>query len=434
MNFYGTLAGAIPSVYAQSYCLTGEDVWYSFTALSSAATIFIGSSMNDILIELQDANGNLISVENAVSGIGTEILNIAGLTSGSTYKVGVRNFNSGLYPGAAFSACIRYFKRGNCDSGAGVQWPNSANRCGLFKATYAGASAGVQYRYTFTGTSGVATGNVYTRTQNSDYLVLTNLTPSVPDGCSYSVLVTNIFTIADGAGNNEVIEVNATSPCSFTVSADPATGLRTTDQCQNGPRFRGSIVASLPWVCGVTNWRWRFTEVHPITYVTVGIPIELNRGAASNFLNLGTVSQLQYGKTYAVQTAPVLSYTSTNYNWGPVTYLCIIGSAGMVIDSDGQIADEEAPKSLIANESSLSVYPNPTQDGETNLYLSGLNDERVMVRCFDAMGKLVFHTTCFVAYGNQSVMALPSDLAGGVYVVRVDGTDFHRSTRYVIEK
>lgn len=434
MNFYGTLAGAIPSIYAQSYCLTGEDVWYSFTAMSSAATIFIGTSLNDIVVELQDASGNLINVENAVTGVGTEIMNVSGLITGATYKVGVRNFNSGLYPGAAFSACIRYFKRGNCDSGAGVQWPSSANRCGLFKATYAGSSAGVQYRFTFTGTSGLATGNVYTRTQNSDYLVLTNLTPSAPDGCSYNVLVTNIFTIADGAGNNEVIEVSAASPCSFTISSDPATGLRTSDQCQSGPRFRGSIVASLPWVCGVTNWRWRFTEVNPITYVTVGIPIELNRGAASNFLNLGTVSQLQYGKTYAVQTAPIMSFTSTNYSWGPVSYLCIIGSAGMVIDAEGQVQNEDAPKSLVVNEPSLSIYPNPTHDGETNLYVSGLNDERVTVQCFDAMGKMVYHNACFVAAGNQSVMPLPAELANGVYVVRVDGNEFHRSIRYVIEK
>lgn len=434
MNFYGTLAGAIPSIYAQSSCVTGEDVWYSFSALSSAATIYIGSYMNDIVIELQDASGNLIAVENAVTGLGTEIMNVSGLITGSTYKVGVRNYNSGVAAGASFSACIRYFKRGNCDSGGGAQWPSTANRCGLFKATYAGSSAGVQYRFTFTGISGVATGNVYTRTQNSDYLVLTNLTPSAPDGCSYNVLVTNIFTLTDGAGNTEVIEVPASSPCSFTISADPNTVLRTSDQCQNGPRFRGSVVASLPWVCGVTNWRWRFTEVNPITYVTVGIPIEINRGAASNFLNLGSVTQLQYGKTYAVQTAPILSFTSTNYNWGPVSYLCIIGSAGMVIDSEGHAQAEEAPRSLVVNEPSLAVYPNPTRDGQTNLYISGLNDERVTVRCFDALGNMVHHTTCFVAYGNQSVLALPAELANGVYLVRVDGTDFHQSLRYVIEK
>jgi hypothetical protein len=433
MNFYGTLAGAIPSVYAQSYCLTGEDVWYTFNALSTAATIFIGTSLNDIVVELQDASGNMIDVENSVTGVGTEIMNISGLTIGAAYRVGIRNFNSGLAAGGSFSACIRYFKRGNCDSG-GAQWPGTANRCSLFKATYAGSSTGVQYRYTFTGTSGEANGNVYTRTQNSDYLVLTNLTPTVPSGCNYNVLVTNIYTMQDGAGNIEVIEVAAVSPCSFTVAADPSTALRTTDQCSTGPRFRGSIVASLPWVCGVTNWRWRFTEVNPINYAVVGIPIEVNRNAASNFLNLGTVTQLQYGKTYAVQTAPILSYTGTNYVWGPVSYMCIIGTAGMVLDNQSNMQENADPKALVSNEANLAVYPNPANDQEANLYVSGLNEGRVQIRCFDAMGKMVFQTSTVVISGSQSIIALPTDLAAGVYLVRVDAADYHNSIRYVLER
>jgi len=48
-NFYGTLAGASPSTYAQSTCVTGEDKWYTFTALSSGVTIFIGSYFNDYI-------------------------------------------------------------------------------------------------------------------------------------------------------------------------------------------------------------------------------------------------------------------------------------------------------------------------------------------------------------------------------------------------
>ena len=48
-SFYGTLAGAFPSDNAQSSCETGEDVWYSFTAVTTGITIFIGSNANDIV-------------------------------------------------------------------------------------------------------------------------------------------------------------------------------------------------------------------------------------------------------------------------------------------------------------------------------------------------------------------------------------------------
>jgi len=391
-NFYGTLAGALPSTYAQSTCVTGEDKWYTFTALSSGVTIFIGSYFNDILIELQDVNGNLIETENAVNGIGTEVMNYVGLTAGQVYRVGVRNYNSNLAAGNQFSGCIRHLKRGGCDSGTvgGGNWPSQISMCSVFKATYAGS--GVQYRYTWTGLTGGATGNVYTRTQSSDYLSLTNVTPTLQSGCQYSVLVTNLYTIANGAGVNEVLEVPALAPCTITILADATVQLRSTDQCSNGPRFRSSVVASLPWVCGVNNWRWRFTEVNPSTYQVIGLPIEINRGAASNYLNLGTVAALQYGKTYAVQTAPVFTYTGSNYQWGPVQYLCIIGQSGMILNNDSNSQAEENRNDFgIAQDFDMALYPNPTNGDELNITLSGVSgDDQALVRIMNTFGQIVY--------------------------------------------
>jgi hypothetical protein len=348
-SFYGTLAGAFPSTLAQSTCVTGEDRWYNFTTLSTGVTIFIGSNANDIVIELQDINGNVIEVENTVAGIGTEVLTRTGLTVGATYRVGIRNYNSNAQEGGQFSGCIRHLRAGGADSGTSATWPSTIGMCNLFKAAYCGGT-GVQYRYTWTGLTGIAAGQVYTRTQTSDYLTITSVTPMLPAGCTYNVLVTTIYTIANGAGTNEVFEMPAATPTTITISANPLTSLRTSDRCAAGPRYRGSVVASLPWVCGVTNWRWRFTEVNPLNLQTVGLPIEQNRGAASNYISLTSVTALQYGKTYAVQTAPIYSYTSTNYQWGPVTYMCIIGSAGMVVDAS-QDAMQDSEKDFVQDAS-----------------------------------------------------------------------------------
>jgi hypothetical protein len=434
-SFYGTLAGAFPSTLAQSTCVTGEDRWYNFTTLSTGVTIFIGSTANDILIELQDSYGNVIDVENSVSGIGTEVLTRTGLTVGAMYRVGVRNYNSNAQAGGQFSGCIRHLRAGGSDSGTSTTWPSTLSTCSLFKASYCGGT-GVQYRYTWTGLTGTAAGLVFIKTQTSDYLNVTAVTPSLHAGCNYNVLVTAIYTIPNGAGSNEVFEMPAAAPTMITISPAANVVLRTTDQITNGPRYRGSIVASLPWVCGVTNWRWRFTEVNPLTLQTVGLPIEQNRGAASNYINLTTVTALQYGKTYAVQTAPIFSYTGSNYQWGSVTYMAIIGSAGMVLDAS-QDAVQDSEKDALQNvvqELELSVYPNPTHGDALTMSLSGINSDNVQVKVYDALGRKIESKRYVVDGTLQTTLNFANELSNGLYILEVNTGDLTRSVRFMVEQ
>ena len=307
--------------------------------------------------------------------------------------------------------------------------------CNLFKASYCGGS-GVQYRYTWTGLTGIATGQVYTKTQTSDYLTITSVTPMLPAGCMYNVLVTAIYTIPNGAGTNEVFEMPAATPTTITISANPLTSLRTSDQCSAGPRYRGSVVASLPWVCGVTNWRWRFTEVNPLNLQTVGLPIEQNRGAASNYISLTSVTALQYGKTYAVQTSPIYTYTGTNYQWGPVTYMCIIGSAGMVADAS-QDAMQDSEKDVAQDVSQgieLSVYPNPTNGEVLTMSLSGITSENVQVKIYDALGRKIESNRYVVDGTLQTTLNFANELSNGLYILEVSTEDVTRSVRFMVEQ
>jgi hypothetical protein len=419
--------------------------------LSTGITIFIGSNANDIVIELQDVNGNVIDVENSVSGIGTEVLTRTGLTLGATYRVAVRNYNSNAQAGGQFSGCIRHLRAGGADSGTSATWPSTLSTCSLFKASYCGGT-GVQYRYTWTGLTGSAAGLVFTRTQTSDYLNVTAVSPSLHAGSTYNVLVTAIYTIPNGAGVNEVFEMPAVAPTTITLSQAAAVALRSTDQLSNGPRYRGSVVASLPWVCGVTNWRWRFTEVNPLTLQTVGLPIEQNRGAASNFINLNSVSALQHGKTYAVQTSPIFSYTGTNYQWGPVTYMAIIGNAGMVVDpSEGasqgsekdvlQGASQDSTKGLpedlaqhLSENLEINVYPNPSNGTDLNLSISGIELDNVQVRIYDSMGRKI-QSERFVVVGTlQTELKFQSELSNGMYLIEVSSENIVQTARVLIEK
>jgi hypothetical protein len=420
----GTLVGASASTSAQTICLTGEDRWHQFVATSEGASIVVNSTSADIVIELQTAAGVLVAQENAVSGLGGETLNHYGLTAGQVYKIGVRNYNSALGTGT-YSICAKMLKRGGCDYG-----PGPYTLCQYFKATWAGAT-GTSYTYTFTGVSGPASGNVYTRTQNSDICVLSSVLPTLPYGSTYNVLITNTYTINNGAGVAETISVPGLAPCTMSTATQPVTALRVSNQCAAGPRFRGAVVASLPWVCGATNWRWEFTELDAFGN-PVGLPITVNRGAASNYITLSTVAQLQYGKTYNVRTAPILSYTGTNYQWGTTACMSIVGTAGMI--AEGGSESESSTKVEIANEVNMSLYPNPTHGTDVNINLSGVTSDNVQIRVVDAMGRQVWSNRYSVDGILNTNITFEQPLANGLYFVEAIYNGELQTQRMMVQK
>ena len=400
------------SNWPQCNNVSTEDQWHSFTAGTEAVSIAVNTTTSDITIELQDGTGNVVAQENAVNGIGNETLNFYGLTAGQTYKVGVRNANTDE-PAGTYGICVKTLKRGGCDYGSG---PYSL--CQYYKATWAG-STGVSYTFTFTGTSGPAQGQTFTRTQNSDICVLSTVTPNLPYGSTYDVTISNTYALTDGAGNTEQITVPSNSGCQVVTIAQPQTTLSASSSCNNGPRFRGAVVSSMPWVCGANNWRWRFTEVNPLTLQAVGLPIELNRGAASNFLSLGTVNQLQNGKTYAVQTAPLFTYTASNYQWGPVQYLCIVGAAQGALQDPSEDASQE-----VSQGSTKDVAQDAAQELNTMVYVTEGNHLNIQLTntesntakradIYDVTGKLVKSVRLVEGMNTVAI-----DQASGIYMVR----------------
>jgi hypothetical protein len=415
------------SNWPQCNNVSTEDQWHAFTATSEAVSIEVNTSTTDVVIELQDGTGNVVAQENAVNGIGNETLNFFGLTAGQTYKVGVRN-NISSQPTGTYGICVKSLKRGGCDYGAG---PYSL--CQYYKATWAG-STGVSYTFTFTGTSGPAAGQTFTRTQNSDICVLSTVTPLLPYGSTYDVTISNTYTLTDGAGNTEQVTVPSNSGCQVVTIAQPQTTLSANSSCNNGARFRGAVVSSMPWVCGANNWRWRFTEVNPLTMQTVGLPIELNRGTASNYLSLGSVPQLQNGKTYAVQTSPMFSYTGTNYQWGPVQYMCIVGVAGMTLEGadaaqgaeQGQNKDAMQGPSEGASQVDAMVYV--TEGNHVNIQLTNTESNTAKrADIYDVTGKLV--KSVRLVEGMNEVTLTET---AGIYLVRTTVGNQTETTRVFV--
>jgi hypothetical protein len=179
----------------------------------------------------------------------------------------------------------------------------------------------------------------------------------------------------------------------------------------------------MPWVCGSNNWRWRFTEVNPLTMQEVGLPIELNRGSASNYLNLGTVAQLQNGKTYAVQTAPMFAYTGTNYNWGPTQYLCIVGAANVTQDAAQdamQDPSEDASQESMQQRSAMSIDNDvliySTTGQQIKVWTNTENAEltNATIRVYNSTGSLVYTQRM-----SSNEMLIDLNTAAGLYIVEV---------------
>jgi hypothetical protein len=153
----------------------------------------------------------------------------------------------------------------------------------------------------------------------------------------------------------------------------------------------------------------------------VGLPIELNRGSASNYLNLGTVSQLQNGKTYAVQTAPMFSYTGTNYNWGPTQYMCIVGAAGMTLEGADatQGAEQGSAKDAVevnAIENDVLIYATTGQQIKVWTNIENAEINNATVRIYNSTGSLVYTQRM-----SSSEMIIDLNAAVGLYIVEVGG-------------
>jgi len=158
----------------------------------------------------------------------------------------------------------------------------------------------------------------------------------------------------------------------------------------------------------------------------------LNRGAASNYINLGTILQLQYGKTYSVRTAPIMPYTGTNYQWGAPVCMSIVGTTAMV--ADGGQANQQVVRMETANDVNMSLYPNPTHGTDVNINLSGITSENVQIRVVDAMGRQVWSNRYSVNGVLNTNITFERPLANGLYMVEAIFNGEVQTQRMMVQK
>jgi hypothetical protein len=95
-----------------------------------------------------------------------------------------------------------------------------------------------------------------------------------------------------------------------------------------------------------------------------------------------------------------------------------------------------AMERMLAVETTVGLYPNPTQGDLVYLTLDDLQDEqqRIEIDLFDAMGKQVYHH----AFGNDgptvnTTLDLGGELAKGAYSMRISVNGAVRSERLMVQ-
>jgi hypothetical protein len=404
----GTLTGALADPQPGAPVVTGEDVWYYFAPITAAVSIECATANSDIVLELRDFFGNLIDSENVVTGIGTERLNIGGLTIGDTYFVRVRNFNSALGTGA-FTMCLRPLRPATCNL-----VPGNYSLCGNFKSTFTGAN---QYDFTF-DPAGPAPAVFGTTTNGITTIQLANV-PGLNYNTTYSVSINATYNLTDGAGAPQVFVVNYVgAPCTMVTGPHVDPDLRTVDASPN-VRFKNSLIAADRWVCGATSMEFEFTQQTPL----VGLPFVANNNAPTRFINLFPISGIVPGATYLVRIRPMFGVVGGD--WGPDSQTLIIAGPASMTAEEEMFAFESA-EGIQAN-----VFPNPTQGERINLAVDGA-EGNLIIRIYDALGREVWSGNRAAEGALRTTLEMGQTLEGGVYELIILAGEERVTKRFVV--
>lgn len=371
-----------------------HDKWGRFTAATTGASISANSTEN-IRIELRNANYDLIDSEDLTS-TGNEILNTSNLIAGQTYFVGIISTND-LIGSGAYTLCVRQLKRGACGNN-----PSSNLSMGqFFKAQPA---TGATYRFQLHGTSGTGLGQNAIKNQSNPHLILSSVFPSLHFNSNYEITVSNIYNLSNGNGQTEVITLPSTSLCNIQITNQPLSVLRFTDRCIVTTKPRVSFIGGTPFVFGASGWTWRFQKLDAAG-APVGSAIQHNVLNATNYLNIGNVSLLEYGTSYAVDCAPVFSYGAGSY--GNTYTMCIAPLSGFTSENNNRNATEQ-----IDEVNGTLLFPNPTQN---NCSISS-NKAIERIRVYDLSGRKV--EDVFVN-GNVRFELNTSNFSSGIFHVEI---------------
>jgi hypothetical protein len=353
----------------------------------------------------------LVTEEHEVT-TGNQILLTDGLTVGNVYYIAVHQIASPANAGA--KVCFNHLVATTCDHVYSGNTGVYSNVCLSFKAQFKANAS----NYIF---------NVLSATQNGSNLNITPWSYTTPTASSivtrlgtllpanmsasnrvYTLSIPVTYGLYDAANNLNLITANATSTCTVTLQPEVGVTLRTTDRCPNIKAINQSIATDRS-ICGTLRYEWELTQTAP----TAGLPVTVLSGLNSTALFLNTVPGMANGRTYNVRVRPIHT-TGEVGNYGAVQCMKTTG-AGMVMEDHPGSAEQLALSTI----SNISLFPNPTVDGQVTLMWKEVQEGKKEMTLRDVQGRVVWKEKVVI---EVNVMELDwKALDTGIYLLEVDG-------------
>jgi hypothetical protein len=245
---------------------------------------------------------------------------------------------------------------------------------------------------------------------------------------TYSCRVDAMYTLSNGAGQNEVVVVMGNTSCPVIIAQHPLTELKLQDRCPT-QRNVYSYISCNPWVCGAVDFDWEFTQTSP----SVGLPVVVRRGTGDRYLQMSQLPGIMAPANYSVRVRPIFA-GNVEGTWGPSQCLQIVGSAGMALNEEELFAIEDRMIDEQINEPVLAVYPNPSTGNAIGIAAYNLVEGKVFAKIFDSMGREVIAETWSVEGYLSTTWEFAKPLAAGQYTLQLITEDDIRTVKLMIEK
>lgn len=392
-NIFGNLSNATASFEAatEEPVGAGQDVWYQVIAQTNAIRVTCSSSVNNLVLEVQDQAGNLVASSN-FGGVGAqEVVVVGNLIPGQNYFVAVRNFNTTA--AGTFTLCIQHLEASSPDYGL-----NYSGLCSTFKCNWTGASL---YEVSI-----MVNGQPVSYTGTSTLMPF-NLFPGLLYGQSYQVYINSIFNLTTNGQTSTVIVPAGPFTINFAPAAD--LDLRSIDRCP-ATRTLGSFISADISLCQFSSYQWEFVQVNSNDEVIGLQPMYWDSGTRTRFMRVSNIPGVQPGHIYRVRIRP--HFGNVAGDWGPdYQLLCVATSAGI------QEPSESANPSL--ENLSMAIYPNPSNGEFVNYSLEGIDESMVQVRVLDMNGKVVYNQQWNNRDAYVARLEFDKPLASGLYHIEL---------------
>jgi hypothetical protein len=374
----------------------------------------------------------LVTSENAATGTGDfERLNFNGLTPGQTYYLSA---GTAAGSGGAFTFCLQHLLPSTC---ATLAPAGGFNLCNTFKAAYRGASSqNVGYTFNFTPT-GATTGAPTSVGPTINVISLSNPLLALRYGGTYSASVNVLYSLTDGTGTPEAINVlgSSTGSCSnVAMMQAPQSQVRLSQRCPS-TLFRGSwlagerVIATEP-ICGAINYTYSFRQVASCVDGTATSldSLVFTTTSSTPYIQLGVLPSLANTGAWNVRIRP--NFNGYSGNFGPMQRIQVIGTSAA-----GELVNDmaDAEKSLEVEENNLFVYPNPSNGEFVNMALTNLEKGQLQVRVLDAAGRVVTTRVYAVEGTLQTELTFESKLSSGVYMIEMVNAGQMQMQRLVVQ-